>query len=70
MRAAPQLHGRSDMIEGVSESIIMGQPMPVGTGAFQLVHDPTQCKRLAPPTPATKSLLLAPNPAAKRLKMV
>ena len=30
------LHGRVDEITGVSESIIMGMPMPTGTGLFQL----------------------------------
>jgi len=29
---------KSDMIEGVSECIIMGQTMSVGTGAFQVVR--------------------------------
>ncbi len=30
------LHGREDHINGVSESIIMGIPMPTGTGLFKL----------------------------------
>ncbi|KAK9819626.1 hypothetical protein WJX72_000381 [[Myrmecia] bisecta] len=32
------LHGRCDDITGVSESIIMGIPMPTGTGLFKLRH--------------------------------
>ena len=32
------LHGRVDNIDGVSESIIMGCPMPSGTGIFKLQH--------------------------------
>ena len=32
------LHGRTDTIDGVSECIIMGIPMPVGTGMFRLQH--------------------------------
>lgn len=32
------LYGKKDAIEGVSECIIMGIPMPVGTGHFKLVH--------------------------------
>ena len=32
------LHGRVDDITGVSESIIMGIPMPVGTGLFKIQH--------------------------------
>ncbi|KAK9464793.1 hypothetical protein V1512DRAFT_278045 [Lipomyces arxii] len=31
-------HMKTDLIEGVSECIILGQPMRVGTGAFQLVR--------------------------------
>jgi DNA-directed RNA polymerase III subunit RPC1 len=30
------LHGRTDDITGVSESIIMGIPMPTGTGLFKV----------------------------------
>ena len=32
------LHGRTDTVDGVSECIIMGIPMPVGTGMFKLQH--------------------------------
>lgn len=34
------LHGRVDDITGVSECIIMGIPMPVGTGLFKLMQQP------------------------------
>jgi len=30
------IHGRTDNIEGVSECIIMGIPMPIGTGLFKI----------------------------------
>ncbi|KAL2614065.1 hypothetical protein R1flu_025757 [Riccia fluitans] len=30
------IHGRTDEIEGVSECIIMGIPMPIGTGLFKI----------------------------------
>ena len=40
------LHGRVDDITGVSESIIMGTPMPVGTGLFKIQH---QSHTLLPP---------------------
>ncbi|KAJ7520459.1 hypothetical protein O6H91_19G006700 [Diphasiastrum complanatum] len=30
------VHGRTDQIEGVSECIIMGIPMPIGTGLFKI----------------------------------
>eukprot|EP01090_Pellita_catalonica_P022889 TRINITY_DN9081_c0_g1_i2.p1 TRINITY_DN9081_c0_g1~~TRINITY_DN9081_c0_g1_i2.p1 ORF type:complete len:414 (-),score=56.30 TRINITY_DN9081_c0_g1_i2:93-1295(-) len=33
------LHSRVDPIVGVSECIILGQPMPVGTGMFSLLRD-------------------------------
>ncbi|KAK9450860.1 uncharacterized protein V1518DRAFT_158462 [Limtongia smithiae] len=32
-------HMKTDLIEGVSECIILGQPMRIGTGAFQLVRE-------------------------------
>jgi len=38
------LHGRTDTIDGVSECIIMGIPMPVGTGMFRLQHKVGRCK--------------------------
>ena len=31
-------YGKRDAVEGVSECIIMGIPMPVGTGSFKLIH--------------------------------
>ncbi|DBB09251.1 hypothetical protein WJX82_001205 [Trebouxia sp. C0006] len=40
------LHGRVDDITGVSESIIMGIPMPVGTGLFKIQH---QSQVMLPP---------------------
>ena len=39
------VHGRRDDIEGVSECIIMGIPMPVGTGITTLLHDPSICEK-------------------------
>jgi DNA-directed RNA polymerase III subunit RPC1 len=32
------IHGRVDDVVGVSESIIMGIPMPTGTGLFKLMQ--------------------------------
>jgi len=32
------VHGRTDAIVGVSECIIMGIPIPLGTGLFKLLH--------------------------------
>ena len=40
------VHGRVDKIEGVSECIIMGIPMPVGTGSVDLIHDKGMVKSL------------------------
>ncbi|KAJ2518074.1 DNA-directed RNA polymerase III subunit RPC1 [Coemansia sp. RSA 2049] len=39
--------GKRDMVHGVSERIIMGQQMPVGTGVFKLLMD---YDRDVPPT--------------------
>lgn len=36
------LHGRVDDITGVSESIIMGIPMPTGTGLFKIMQQPRE----------------------------
>jgi DNA-directed RNA polymerase III subunit RPC1 len=35
------IHGRVDDVVGVSESIIMGIPMPTGTGLFKIRHNVT-----------------------------
>jgi len=47
------IHGYKDSMSGVSESIIMGQPMPCGTGLFKLTASiPRLCPsdgELAPP---------------------
>jgi hypothetical protein len=32
------LYGKKDAVEGVSECIIMGIPMPIGTGLFKLMY--------------------------------
>ena len=37
------LHGRVDNVTGVSESIIMGIPMPTGTGLFKLLYNDEGC---------------------------
>jgi hypothetical protein len=42
------VHGRSDAIIGVSECIIMGIPIPLGTGLFKLLRADTPN---APPLP-------------------
>ena len=31
-------YGKKDAIEGVSECIIMGVPMPIGTGSFKVLQ--------------------------------
>ena len=51
---AAAVRGLSDPIVGVSESIIMGTPMPVGTSMFKLMP---QVEPLVMPRPT--SLLLA-----------
>jgi DNA-directed RNA polymerase III subunit RPC1 len=51
------LHGRVDDVTGVSECIIMGIPMPVGTGLFKLMQQPNEIegvggKKALPKRPA------------------
>jgi DNA-directed RNA polymerase III subunit RPC1 len=41
-------HGQKDTINGVSECIIMGIPMTVGTGIMKLLHKPNH---YTPPQP-------------------
>ena len=47
------IHGRIDDVVGVSESIIMGIPMPTGTGLFKVMQKaevaPTALKPRPPP---------------------
>lgn len=38
------VHGRTDEILGVSECIVVGSTIPVGTGAFKLMLDCDQVK--------------------------
>ena len=38
-------HGDTDFMEGVSENIMLGQMMPGGTGAFELMLDENKCKQ-------------------------
>jgi len=49
------LRGRSDKIVGVSECIITGTPIPIGTGLFQLLHSASA--RKTPPKKSTRLLL-------------
>ncbi|CAD7700847.1 unnamed protein product [Ostreobium quekettii] len=47
------VHGRVDSVNGVSESIIMGAPMPTGTGMFKLLYnqegEPSSLAQRPPP---------------------
>ena len=36
--------GEVDMLEGVSENVIVGQPIRLGTGTIELAIDPTKLK--------------------------
>lgn len=40
------IHSRKDSIEGVSECIIMGMPIGLGTGLFKLLHDVGRTKSM------------------------
>jgi len=50
------VHARSDPCRGVSESIIIGAPIPVGTGLFRLMH------QLPKPARPTAPAAAAPGP--------
>lgn len=50
------VHAREDEIEGVSECIIMGIPMPVGTGLAKLVHNPERCALDSMPYPVMRDV--------------
>ncbi len=39
--------GETDLIQGVTENVIIGQPAPVGTALVQLKMDPTKIKKLS-----------------------
>lgn len=41
-------YGQEDEIHGVSECIIMGKPMQLGTGIFKLLHRHSRTKEIAP----------------------
>lgn len=53
------VHGRTDAINGVSECIIMGIPIPIGTGLFKLIKRATKSSQPEPmPSIVSKGLLL------------
>jgi hypothetical protein len=49
-------HAREDTINGVSECIIMGVPIPLGTGLFKLLHQAAPIS-----IPPRRTLLLRPS---------
>lgn len=42
------VHGRIDNVNGVSESIIMGIPMPTGTGMFKILYNQDDKHKVSP----------------------
>ena len=48
------VHGRTDTVAGVSECIIMGQSVPLGSGLFKLLRAAEQ-----PAAPSPPDLLLS-----------
>ena len=42
------VHSRVDSIVGISECIIMGVPIPLGTGAVKLLQDQTASEKVEP----------------------
>ena len=51
------VHCRKDDIKGVSECIIMGNMIPLGTGMFKVIYDETLNK------PTQESLIISEGPA-------
>ena len=52
------VHGRTDAIDGVSECIIMGVPVPIGTGLFKLLKRATRASTPCHVTSVVKNGLL------------
>ena len=42
-------YGKEDTIKGVSECIIMGVPMSIGTGIFKVLQDDPHNRTILPP---------------------
>jgi DNA-directed RNA polymerase III subunit RPC1 len=63
------IRGTTDSISGVSECIIMGVPIPIGTGLFQLIHQVDKRQKGKFVDTFSKSNLLL-HASEHRLKMV
>lgn len=55
------IHSRRDEISGVSERIIMGVPIPLGTGLFQLLRETSN--RCIPTDVQKREILLSSVPS-------
>ena len=66
------VHGAVDTIDGVSECIIMGTPIPLGTGMFKLRRDHEMAGAAAAETKADQKpvIVAAPVPIMRRLTSV
>lgn len=51
------LFGKTDTIEGVSECIIMGTPMPIGTGLFKVLQQDDRYAQMPKTGTAATALL-------------
>lgn len=63
------IHGRADDVVGVSESIIMGIPMPTGTGLFKLMQavvEPTGAAGLEAPPEVAAAVAAAKEAAVQQ----
>ncbi|KAG1674569.1 hypothetical protein FOA52_001818, partial [Chlamydomonas sp. UWO 241] len=64
------IHGRCDDVVGVSESIIMGIPMPTGTGIFKLRHDLPAVGQLPVRSRRVPDIIMrGPSPRKKQMDM-
>lgn len=65
---AAAVHSRKDDIRGVSERIIMGLPIPLGTGLFHLLRDTK--KKCVPSSIKKREILLDSSDPFKRKSFV
>lgn len=60
------IHSRTDEVAGVSERIIMGIPIPLGTGLFQMLRQ-TQARSLVTAAHRRETLLRNDMPTSLNL---
>jgi len=61
-----QVHSRTDFVRGVSSPIIIGTPVPLGTGLFEVCVAPPTSAATAAAAPVALSQVLLPVAAGGR----